>query len=260
MVEPRRASANRDSSPWWAPIALSWSFLTILPIPWVEANSRAIGTAIALFPVVGIALGGALGEIGIALDRFLPPGPTAVILLGLGTVATGGLHLDGLMDTADGVFGGRTPTERLAIMRDSRVGAFGASAGALVLLGEYACLGELRGAGRLTALVAALAMGRWAMAIAVAHFPAARPSGLGATFHGAASRWSTMASTLVAAALAVTLGQVGLAGFVAATLVAILAGRFLVSRLGGLTGDTYGTIAVLAEVLVLYLAVAMRGQ
>lgn len=257
MAEPAWSPANQDSSPWWAPIALSWSFLTILPTPWTRANSRVIGTAIALFPVVGIALGGALGGIGLVLDRILPLGPTAVILLGLGTLATGGLHLDGLMDTADGVFGGRTPAERLEIMRDSRVGAFGAIAGALALLGEYACLGDLGGVDRLTALVAAMAMGRWAMAIAVACFPAARPSGLGATFHAAASRRTALASTIVAAALAGALGLPGLVEFVAAALVAVLAGRFLVDRLGGLTGDTYGGIAVLAEVLVLYVAVAM---
>ncbi len=257
MAEPISRSTGQDELSWFAPIALSWSFLTILPAPRVDVTSRAVGIAIALFPVVGLGLGGLLGLLGLALDRFLPPGPVAVILIGLESLLTGGLHLDGLMDTADGVLGGWTPSERLEIMRDSRVGAFGVMAGTLALVAEYACLGTLTGLYRLTALASALAMARWAMVIAVSFFPSARPAGLGATFHQAASRWTAVASSLLAVVFACALGRPGVAGLVSATLVTVLAAGFFVRRLGGLTGDTYGAIAVLTQLLILFVSVGI---
>lgn len=215
--------------------------------------------AVAIFPVVGVALGAALGGLGLALDYFLPSGPVAVILLASGALATGGLHLDGLMDTSDGVFGGRTIERRLEIMRDSRVGSFGVIAGALALLGQFAVLSQLSGIGRLIALVVALGLSRWAMALAIGVFRPARPSGLGATFQQAGSLRSMVLATALALGLAVGAGPSGIASF-AVVLVATLAiGRFLAARLGGLTGDSYGAIAVVAETLALYVAVGFRG-
>jgi adenosylcobinamide-GDP ribazoletransferase len=184
----------------------------------------------------------------------------AVLLLAANALATGGLHLDGLMDTADGVFGGRTVERRLEIMRDSRIGAFGALAGGLTLLGQYACLSELTGVARLTALVVALSLGRWTMAAAIGAFPSARATGLGATFHQAGGRWPLALATGIALAAAAAAGLVGLCGFGAAVLVTLLGGRFLTGRLGGLTGDTYGALAMIAETFVLYIAVGLRGM
>ncbi len=257
MAEPASQPTNQALSSWWKPIVVSWSFLTILPAPRVDVTSRAIGIAIALFPTVGLGLGGALGLLGLVLDRFLPHGPTAVILIGLEAVVTGGLHLDGLMDAADGVLGGWTPPQRLEIMRDSRVGAFGVVAGAIALVSEYACLDPLTGLNRLTTLATALTMARWAMVIAIRFFPTARSSGLGATFHQAAGRWTFVTSSLLAVALAAVLGPIGLAGLLSAMLAAILSAHFFVRRLGGLTGDTYGAIAVLAELLILFVSVGI---
>lgn len=250
-------SAPRPPPPWWAPAALSWAFLTILPAPAVEASAGALGRAIALFPVVGAAIGLGLGGLGLALDRLLPPGPVAVLLLAAGVILTGGLHLDGLMDTADGVFGARSPERRLEIMRDSRVGAFGVAAGALVLLGEYASLAELSGVARLVALVAALSASRWGLALAIARFPSARPGGLGAAFQRVGARRPTiLAASMLALGISIACGVVGLAGLVGTVLVVMGIGQFLANRLGGLTGDTYGALAVTAEILILYLAVA----
>lgn len=244
--------------PWWAAAAVSWSFLTILPAPAVAVRPTTLAGAVALFPLVGALAGLALGGLGLVLDHVLPRGPVAVLLLAVGVLATGGLHLDGLMDTADGVFGGRSPERRLEIMRDSRVGAFGVAAGTLALLGEYAGLAELTGQARLLALVAALAASRWGMALAIASFPAARTSGLGAAFHQAGARRLTLlAASALALGIGVGCGLLGLLALVDAALVVLAGGRFLVARLGGLTGDTYGALAVIAEILTLYLAVAL---
>ena len=101
-------------------------------------------------------------------------------------VATGGLHLDGLADTCDGLFGGSSPPERLAIMRDSRVGTFGVLGVVCILLLRWAAFLSLTSPIRRGALLLAPALGRWAMVGAVAALPYARPEGLGKAMHRAA--------------------------------------------------------------------------
>jgi adenosylcobinamide-GDP ribazoletransferase len=238
---------------------MAGSFLTVLPFPTGPFDRRALAGGVALFPVVGIALGAALGAMGLALDLVLPPPSIiAVVLLATGALVTGGLHFDGLMDTADGVFGGRTRERRLEIMRDSRVGSFGVLAGGLALLGQYACLSQLTGTRRIVALIVALGLSRWAMALALGLFPSARPSGLGATFHADAGWGPMVAATLFALGLAAVSGVVGIMGLVVTAVIIVIGGRFLAARLGGLTGDTYGALAVVSETIVLVVAVAVK--
>jgi adenosylcobinamide-GDP ribazoletransferase len=247
------------ATPWWAPVALSFGFLTVLPAPAVETNAAVLARAIGFFPIVGIALGGLLGVTGLALDAVFPSGSTASLLLAAGVGLTGGLHLDGLMDTADGVFGGRTVKRRLEIMRDSRVGSFGVLAGILALVGQYTYLAELSGSARLAALVSAYALSRWAMVVALRSFPPARSSGLGATFHAASGRWPLAIATLSAVAVVATIPGPGLTSLGAASITTLLGGRFLTRRLGGLTGDTCGALAVTVETLVLCVAVGFQA-
>ena len=237
-----------------AAVAMAGSFLTVLPFPSGPFGKRTVAAGVALFPIIGIGLGAAVGGIGLALDLLLPPSVTAVVLLACGALVTGGLHLDGLMDTADGVFGGTTPERRLEIMRDSRVGSFGMLAGGLALLAQYACLSQLRGLGRGFALVVAFGLSRWALALALGSFPSARPTGLGATFRSQAGRLPLVVATLTALALAASTGFVGIAGFVGTAGIVVGGGRFFTPRLGGLTGDTYGALAVLSETFILILA------
>lgn len=244
---------------WWHAVALSASLLTTLPVPRVEVGRAAFAAASALFPLVGLALGLALGAVGLLLDRVLPAGPVAAVVLLGGVLLTGGLHMDGLMDSADGLFGGRTPERRLEIMRDSRVGAFGVLAGVLALLTQYACLAELTGTARLVAIALAMTLGRWVMALALGLFPAARTDGLGASFRTGRAPVPLAIGSLVALAVGVGAGTVGLIGLAAAAGVAFLGGRFCAGRLGGLTGDTYGALAVAAETLVYLTAVGVRA-
>ena len=232
-------------------------FLTVLPIPGRGAP-RPLAAGLPWFPLVGAGIGAVLGGIGLGLDRLLPPGPVGALLLAASVAMTGGLHLDGLMDTADGVFGGRTPARRLEIMRDSRVGAFGVMAGVVAMLLQWACLAELRGDDRLRVLVVASTTARWAMVGAVVLFPAARAAGLGATMQEHARRGPLLTATVVAAVVAVAGGERGVVGFVVAGIVALVAAWFLSGRLGGLTGDTYGAVAVLAETTTLLAMLAAR--
>ncbi len=220
-------------------------------------TSTLAGRSAALFPVVGALIGAVLGGLGLVLDRVLPAGPVAALVIAAGALVTGGLHLDGVMDTADGVGGGTSPAQRLAIMHDSRVGAFGVVAGVMILLAQFACLSDLTGQARLTALVVAGTASRWTMLMALALFPAARTTGAGATFHAAVTRGMALLGTLLAGALALLAGPIGLLAMAACLAIAAGVGRALTLRLGGLTGDTYGAIAIVIETAVLFIAVAL---
>jgi adenosylcobinamide-GDP ribazoletransferase len=190
------------------------------------------------------------------LGRWLPAGPIAALIIAAAAMITGGLHLDGLMDTADGL-AGRTAEQRLAIMRDSHVGAFGVIAAGVVVLGQFACLSELSGRDRLVALVLAFTLSRWAMLVALTLFPAATVSGLGAVFQSGAGKASGTAGTLLMLPFVLIAGLTGVVALGVAAIVLFGSGGMLTRRLGGLTGDTYGAIAVLTETATLFVAVAV---
>lgn len=213
--------------------------------------------SIALYPLIGALIGALLGGIGLWLDSILPAGPIAALLIAIGALITGGLHLDGLMDTADGLCGGRSREQRLTVMRDSRVGAFGVIAGGVALLGQFACLSELTGHARFIALVIAGTMSRWALLMSLTFFPAARTSGAGATFHAAATRAAGIAGTLFVVLIALVSGQFGVIALAFSTAAVLGCGHLLTKRLGGLSGDCYGAIAVVTETVVLFIAVAL---
>jgi adenosylcobinamide-GDP ribazoletransferase len=222
------------------------TFLTILPAPRKTALSGTdFGRSTAWFPLVGLLLGAMLLAVA-ALSRWLWSGLTVDILVVL--------HMDGLADMADGVFGGGTRQERLAIMQDSRIGAFGVLALVAVVLLKVAFLGELADNLFTPALLVAPAVGRWAMVLAIHSFPAARSGGMGDLI----KQHSGHRELLVATATALTAAGVGLgiAGLAVAALAAgmgLLLGRLLASRLGGLTGDVYGAICELVELATLIL-------
>ena len=130
----------------------------------------------AFFPLVGLLLGGVL----VGADRLL----TSVwhgnalhlaLLLTLWVVLTGGLHVDGFLDSCDGLLGGRSAEQRLEIMRDPRVGSFAVIGGVLLMLLKFAALMAV--VDRTAALLLAPTLGRWCVSLAVVGFPYARPQG-----------------------------------------------------------------------------------
>jgi len=239
-------------------LIVALGFLTALPAPRRGAPSpRALGRAVGWFPLVGALVSGLLAALDLALARAFPPGVRAALLVAATIGLTRGLHLDGLMDSCDGLFGGGTPERRLAIMRDSAVGAFGVLGAAATLLVRYAGLTAAGGRWRTAALLLAPVCGRWALAYAIVAFPYARPAGLGRAFKDAAG-WRELA---LASGAAATIGAVVWWPWGAATLlpawgVAGLGARFILRRLPGLTGDSYGALNELVEVAILLLLVA----
>jgi adenosylcobinamide-GDP ribazoletransferase len=231
-------------------------FLTRLPLRWPEAADASLSRAMRLFPVIG-ALVGLAGAVPQALALRLGAPPLVAAILALATMAllTGALHEDGLADTADG-FGARADRARaLAIMRDSRIGAFGAIALILVLGLRATALAAIGPAW--LALPAAEALGRAAAPVLMAWLPPARADGLSARTGGVA--WSTagIAALLGAAPVLLALGPLaGLAGLgLAAAGVAGL-GLLASARIQGQTGDVAGSAILVAGTAVLLAASA----
>ncbi len=234
--------------------AVAFRFLTILPVG--PRSSDVVGVfprSVGFFPLAGCAIG-----LGAALaDFLLRPGlgaPVAsVLVVAVLALLSGGLHLDGLADTMDGLFGSATRVERLAIMRGGGIGAFAAVALGLVLLLEWTALAWSGAA--IPALIAAATVSRWAMSVALWAFPVARAEGLGHAFKVGLGPGDVLLATAVAATVLWFLqGPSGLVLFLPAAGLTAGIGALAIARLGGLAGDVYGAIGevVLAATLVLH--------
>lgn len=231
---------------------LAFYQLTRLPLPAVEFDEKASGRSTLYFPVVGLFLGCILAVLAWVAEELFPPGVRASLLVMGMVVLTGGMHLDGFMDSIDGLFSGRPKERKLEIMRDSRVGAFGVIAVICLLLLKYNLLLELPDSVLYKVLIVLPVLSRWGMAIAVIIFPYARTDGLGKVYAMQSGIKELAGSTIITAVIvALMLGLQG-AWLVALTVSIVwLTGKRIVKELGGLTGDTYGLINEILEVALL---------
>jgi adenosylcobinamide-GDP ribazoletransferase len=229
----------------------AFQFLTIMPPIIRRPFSREeMGRSVGFYPLVGLALGGAIFGLDAALRLALPGQVSAALVLAAWAVLTRGLHLDGFLDTCDGLFGGFTPERRLDILRDSRVGAFGVIGGVLLLLTKYAAIGALQG--HSAALLLAPIAGRGALSMAIVIFPYARQEGLGRDIKDHA-RWpQALLAGCTALVAAWLIGQIpGLIALAVAGSIMFLVAFGTQRLISGLTGDIYGAICELAELGVL---------
>jgi adenosylcobinamide-GDP ribazoletransferase len=227
----------------------AFAFLTIIPVgsPHVERPGRVF----AYFPLVGLAIGVVVALV--ASSRLFPPDVTAFLALAVWVILTGGLHLDGLGDSCDGLFSTTTPERRLEIMKDPRAGSWSVVGLALLLLGKWIALREVSPA----VLILPPIIGRWSMALAAYGFPYARSSGLGAYYRDGLGRAQVIVASLLTGVVAIfvvsaTNDERALALLAVGPLVVLIFGRWAAHRLGGgLTGDIYGAICELTELLCL---------
>jgi adenosylcobinamide-GDP ribazoletransferase len=234
---------------------LAFQFLTRLPAGKGELAGADLGRSCAWFPLPGVVLG-LVPAAALHLAGPRVPAPLAAVLA-VAALAwlSGGLHLDGVADVFDGLGGGHGDRERiLRIMRDSRIGAHGATALVLVLAAKLAAVAELAGRGVLWPLVVAPAVARFAAVPLVVLFPYARAEGLGRAFRGSAGAREVAISAALTAAVIAPFAP----GSLAPAAVALVAAGGLAlavhRRLGGLTGDAYGAAIELAEVALLAVA------
>jgi adenosylcobinamide-GDP ribazoletransferase len=240
----------------WAGLAGAITFLTIVPVGGGGDVRRAAGW----FPVVGAAVGGLAGGVRAGLQPALGATAATVVAVAALVIVTGALHQDGLADTVDGLGVRGDRDRRLAAMRDSSVGVFGALAliGWTLLL--VTVLDQLSADRAVEALVAAAALGRWAALLHAAWSSPARADGLGASF--AVGPAALIVASAVAAAGAIALCGLGpgLAAAAAGLVVAALSVLHVRATLGGRTGDTLGATVALAEVVVCTVLLAVwRG-
>lgn len=228
----------------------AFQFLTTFPAVIRRSfTAQELGRAVGYFPVVGLALGGVLYGLGSSLRLIFPLPLVAIFILAVWLLLTRALHFDGFLDTCDGLFGGFTPERRLEIMRDSRVGAFGVAGGVMLLLAKYAAIISLS---HLSGLLLAPVLGRWVLSIAIFAYPYAREKGLGRDMKDNV-RWSQVIIATAIALLVAWLisGWAGLLAFAIAGVVLWLGASFILRRIPGLTGDSYGALCELVELTVL---------
>jgi adenosylcobinamide-GDP ribazoletransferase len=252
---------------------MSIGTFTRLPLPPPSRVDReAAGVAMLLGPLVGIGLA-VVGAVVLVVGQSLIGGvePLLPAALALAAVAwcTGGLHLDGLVDVADGL-GSRRPREAaLAIMRRSEAGALGVLVLVFVVVVQVLALGRATGAGfGVQALVLALVTGRVVMAAAcVPRVPAARADGLGATVAGSVPVVGAAGLVVGVLLVAGVLGATDADGRVTPALLAVVAGvaagalvvARCVRRFGGITGDVLGAAGEVTATAVLVVCAASPG-
>lgn len=238
------------------PILIALQFLTVLPVPLRGGiDGPQLGRAVIFFPAAGLVVGLLVGGSVLLLGAYIPAAVLAALVLLFGAILTGGLHLDGLADTCDGLFVFRSADRRLEIMRDSRIGSYGVIGLICVLLGKYAALSTLlalQPVAAIQALVLAALLSRWAIAFCLVRYPYARAAGSGSGFKEHATLNDLRLATIIAVLAVLPVGGLwGLAAFGVAVLAALGIARWILGMLPGMTGDTYGAVSELTETAVL---------
>jgi adenosylcobinamide-GDP ribazoletransferase len=261
-TKPPRASAARPYgrqhvvAPHLAGLVAAFRFLTSLPLPSShETAAHDLRHALPYFPLIGLALGGLLVGLDHLLSAFIARPLVDFVLLASLLLLSGGLHFDGLVDTADGLLGPGPAHRRLETMRESWVGSLGVATGLAQLLLLYVALTALPSNQRVAALLLAPILGRWAIVYGYVALPYARRTATlslalkrGATIRVGAA--TTIFVLLVAGLLSWPSGPLIMA-FVWVTTAAV--GRLAQARLGGMTGDVYGAVEQTVETLTLLL-------
>mgnify|MGYP005838430181 CR=1 FL=1 len=230
----------------WADVRGAFAFLTVLPIPWPESSRP--GRTLAYYPLVGLAIGAAVAGVA-ALDG-LPDGLRSFLALAGWVILTGGLHLDGFGDACDGLLATVEPARRLEIMKDPQAGSWAVIGLILLLLGKWTALGAVEP----VRLILPPVIGRWAMVLAVAGFPYARASGLGSFFRDGFGRAQVAIASLTALIICAAYGPPVMLSGLAGPALAWAGGHWAARRLGGgLTGDVYGALCELTELVCLIL-------
>lgn len=237
------------------------SFLTIIRVPFTCSilGPAELAASFACFPLAGLLLGAIYAGTALLFAGLMPTPVLSVLICTLMVAFTRGLHLDGLADLGDGIWGGHTPERRLEIMKDSNIGAFGVLALILVMTFKITSIHALIEAGNIKPLILAPVLARFAMVAAAQGSTHARPGGLGKPFlEFMRPRYLAIAG--VFSVVAVVASGPGYIVFFVPALAAAAFYRIMTRRLlGGMTGDVFGAVSETTEVLVLVLGTCLKA-
>lgn len=232
----------------------------------LDWSEKACGGCVKFFPFIGAILGAIYAAAGYIIYFLLPqynihPSAflTGFIFLALNIFLTGALHCDGFTDTMDGILSGRKRERILEIMKDSRVGAHGATSLILLLIGKFAMFSDLNASLALTALFLMPIIPRCCMSSAVVNFPYARKEGMGKAFHEYSGSKDMMIASFFTCLVSIFLGTIAIIAYILTTLIMYCFNRYVSRLLGGLTGDVYGATTELGEFVVLFIFVIAQA-
>lgn len=231
-------------------------FLTVLPVP---SDEKALRQSVPWFPVVGLLIGGLVAGLDYVLGHVFPPLVTSVLVVIALIGISGGLHLDGLADTADGFLSSpRSDRGVLEIMKDSRIGTMGALAIASVIALKIAALSQIMGTARLGTILLMPTVGRCAVVMTMAVIPYARPEGgLGSAFSGSHTIGPLISLVILFTASWLAMGWMGTILAMLVLCVALFMAIWSYRKIGGYTGDVLGAACEIAEIAPALVASAL---
>lgn len=235
-------------------------FLTrISLIKETEWSNIRFGNSVSYFPLVGAIIGLLLAGIYYLGNMYLSRHFLCALLIVAEIVITGGLHCDGYMDTADGVFSGRGREKMLEIMKDSRVGSNGVVAFVMLVLMKWSLYLDMSHKFMLITLYSAPIIGRLAMVMVIVCFPYARPEGLGKLFKEYTSYKTLIIATGIGVLLLLLINKLMLISAIGSIFFAYLFAKNVSAKLGGLTGDVYGATTELTELTFMLIATIINS-
>jgi adenosylcobinamide-GDP ribazoletransferase len=238
-------------------LLVAFQFLTRIPLPSTAFEADSLSRALKFFPLVGLAVGAGGALLQRLLAHHLGRPLIALVLLVYFVLITGCLHEDGLADTADGFGGGWNKDQILLILRDSRIGSYGAVALILSLLARYLLLASIPVEHFAAYLISAHVLCRWS-SLPLSYFlqPARKGDGQGARIAQQISLTSLTAGTLFSVVfVGFALRRAAIFPIVFAVFTVVLSGLFYSKKIGGITGDCFGATNQITEIAVYFCGV-----
>lgn len=231
---------------------LGLQFLTRLPINiQIEFDKKILSKTPIFFSIIGMIIGGIAAGIYYLLN-LLNGDIAALGAVFTLIVVTGGLHMDGLSDTCDGFFSSRTKERVLEIMKDSRVGSFGVIAIVFNILFKYVLLKNMTVATAIPAIIMSCSIGRTMIVMFFSFGKSARSGGMGEIFMSKNSKIYFGVTVLVLFIVGVSMAKYTfLIAFLIAAIFSLLFMKYAYKIIGGVTGDVYGAVCEITEILVL---------
>lgn len=236
-------------------LLLAFQFLTIIPIRIKQIDNKKMAWGMFWFPVVGLFIGLVLVGANhilsfLNIEQFI----SAIILIVLLVFFTGGIHLDGVADTADALLSRKNKEEMLKIMRDPHIGVMGVVGIICVLLLKISFLSSINSSIRPLSLILMCSLSRWAMVFLMYVFPYARNEGKAKVFIEGVNMKIFIFATIAVLLVSVFAGKlIGLIAFVIVLISIYIIGKLISKKLGGITGDVLGAVNELTEIIVLFI-------